>query len=200
MISTEPKDTQQKNCLVLLQDILPIDEKRPFFLISDTHFDHDNIIKYCNRPFDNREEMNHTLLQNWNMAVGKSDRVYFLGDMVYGRNSHPLEYWLNQLNGDIIFIKGSHDKSPEVKSHSAITLKYRDTEFLLIHDPADVPKEWDGWIIHGHHHNNKLKTFPFICGEKKTINVSAELINFQPINVEHLFKMNFKSVKYRESL
>ena len=28
------------------------------FLTSDTHFNNDNIIKYCNRPFLNHKDMN----------------------------------------------------------------------------------------------------------------------------------------------
>lgn len=40
------------------------------FLISDTHFDHENIIKYCSRPFKSKDEMNKTIIDNWNSVVG----------------------------------------------------------------------------------------------------------------------------------
>ena len=53
------------------------------FFIADTHFGHKNIIKYCNRPFANIEEMNETLIENWNKAVSAEDAVYILGDFAY---------------------------------------------------------------------------------------------------------------------
>ena len=50
---------------------------------SDYHLFHKNIISYDNRPFDNVEEMNQTLLDNWNSHVGKDDEVFFLGDLSF---------------------------------------------------------------------------------------------------------------------
>ena len=45
------------------------DASRVFFT-SDTHFNHTNIIRYCDRPFKSTDEMNEKLIGNWNSAVG----------------------------------------------------------------------------------------------------------------------------------
>ena len=39
------------------------------FVTSDTHFYHNNIIRYDNLPFDNPEEMNEKIIAEWNKRV-----------------------------------------------------------------------------------------------------------------------------------
>ena len=50
------------------------------FFTSDTHFDHANIIKFCDRPFKDVEEMNWKLIKNWNDKVPQDGLVFHLGD------------------------------------------------------------------------------------------------------------------------
>lgn len=180
-------------------------KKPKIFITSDLHLDHTNIIKYCKRPFLNTEEMNKTLVENWNNTVGKKDRVYFLGDMSFGINkdlkipSRPADYWLTKLNGDIFFIRGfsytptgernQHDKiSRTDKVFDNLVIGYGGKKFYLVHDPANVPSDWREWAICGHHHNNEVDEYPFINKKTKRINISTELTKFRPINIDDLIK------------
>ena len=79
------------------------------FFTSDSHFYHKNIIKFCNRPFETIEEMNETLVENWNKVVGPSDIVYHLGDFCFA-GSVEFHSILGQLNGRIHLIIGNHDE------------------------------------------------------------------------------------------
>ena len=67
---------------------MPVDPDHTW-IISDLHFDHDEVIQYCNRPFTNVDEMNETILENWNKTIKKNDSVFFLGDLVTGHDARP---------------------------------------------------------------------------------------------------------------
>lgn len=77
---------------------------------SDLHFGHRNIMKFCNRPWENVEEMDKALINNWNSVVGKDDIIFDLGDFAFASNS-KWKYILNQLNGRHYLILGNHDVS-----------------------------------------------------------------------------------------
>lgn len=149
------------------------------WLISDTHFDHTNIIKYCDRPYGSVEAMNRSLIDNWNETVGEGDTVFFLGDLAFGHD--PLS-WLDFLNGHIILIRGSHDR---FNAKESLVLHSGGIDVLLIHDPVHIPEDWRGWVIHGHKHN----TVPLIDPTRKRVNVSVEAIGYRPISVSRIVAM-----------
>lgn len=91
---------------------------------SDTHFNHANIIKYCNRPFSSIQEMNETIINNWNSVVTKDDTVYHLGDFAFGK----VNEFANKLNGKIVLIKGNHDTIP----HNHMFAEVCDTKIVTI--------------------------------------------------------------------
>lgn len=78
------------------------------YFTADSHFNHANIIKFCNRPFNNVEQMNETLIDNWNQVVGKDDIVFHLGDFCLGGAAEWTKL-LDRLNGKIYLILGNHD-------------------------------------------------------------------------------------------
>lgn len=79
------------------------------FFTSDTHFGHANIIRFCNRPFKNVEEMDEVLIENWNQVVSDDDTVFHLGDFAFG-GSNVWKSIIPRLNGHINLIIGNHDR------------------------------------------------------------------------------------------
>lgn len=158
------------------------------FLISDLHLNHENIIRYCKRPFRTRKEMNEALVNNWNSIVRTSDLIFFLGDLAFGTNLRSIDYWLSKLNGKKVFIRGNHDTQPFTKAFEAPNhyfIRYKEQSFMLTHNPIR-PSYWNDWVIHGEKHNNNLEKYPFINKTRKTINVSAEVINYKPISLDRI--------------
>jgi len=146
------------------------------WLISDTHFYHENIIKYCNRPFSTVTEMNFAMIENWNNVVDKDDIVYHLGDFALGRSYDYVKRAnavLDLLNGKKYLIKGNHDRK-------VAQLNFEDVFNGLVLDDcllSHIPKETELINIHGHVHDK----MPFHYMVNK-YNVSVDVIGFTPIN------------------
>ena len=154
------------------------------FVTADLHLGHANIIKYCKRPFDNVVQMNVHVVNNWNKNIRPNDHVYLIGDLSF----HP-EDWIPKLNGKIIFIKGNHDRFKHTQHLNNLILEWKGIHFYLVHDPENIPTFWKGWSICGHHHNNFPEQFPFFDAENKRLNVSVEMTNYEPVNIEYIYKL-----------
>jgi len=158
------------------------------YIISDTHFGHGKIIEYASRPFDNVNEMNSELLQRWNTVVDDSDTVFHLGDVRHHPDPHDASFWLDQLNGDIVLIRGNHDNVqddfPYPVLESAV-LSHGKYEFYLEHQPVG----FSGWQLHGHSHCSDLVNYPFINRGTQRVNVSAELLDYYPLALDRLVRL-----------
>lgn len=150
------------------------------FVTSDTHLGHARIIHHCDRPFENVDQMNKTIVNNWNKIIKPNDKVYFLGDLSF--RSYNTEFWIPFLNGKITFIKGNHDRFNNVVYYSNYVLKYKGDLFYLVHNPYHVPRDWQGWAICGHNHNK----VPFFNKETRRFNISTEVTNYKPVNMEYI--------------
>jgi calcineurin-like phosphoesterase family protein/2'-5' RNA ligase len=170
------------------------------YVISDLHLDHTNIIDNCARPFNpsDIEEMNGLLLDNWNKTVGDNE-VYYLGDLSAGKAARPADYWLGKLSGIKHFISGCHEGEVQGAVDYEV-VKYGRYNFLLVHDPERLPEAWNGWIIHGHKHNNDMKNFPFINGDRRTINVCPEVTNYRPVSLDYLTSLKLSAIKRMDTI
>jgi len=103
-------------------------------VISNTHFNHKNIINYSNRPFKTVEKMNEILIKNWNAKVRKEDIVIHLGDFALG-NEEEIRNIKNELNGTIILLKGNHDNTITKKVGFLITDILEVENLIFTHFP-----------------------------------------------------------------
>lgn len=78
------------------------------FFTSDPHYGHENILKYCHRPFSSIKEHDEELIRLWNETVPEDGIVFILGDIGFCSEAY-LKSILNRLNGKIYWIIGNHD-------------------------------------------------------------------------------------------
>lgn len=171
------------------------------FIISDLHFNSDNIIRYCNRPFTDAEDAKRQMIHNWNRVVGIHDTVYVLGDFIMGA-PETVPSILNDLNGHIILVRGNHDTKrklaiyeqyPEkIAVHDIYYLSFGGLYFVMCHFPMTdegfldmvVKDNSEVVVVHGHTHDKD----PFFTEQNHVFNVSADVVNFTPVPLTALHK------------
>jgi len=171
------------------------------FVIGDTHFLHDNIVKYCDRP-ENHEEI---MIENWQRVVTDEDVVFHVGDIaaaIRGREDRLVEIF-KSLPGKKFLAKGNHDHKStkfykEMLGFEEVAPWFILDDILLCHYPLVINQyskekeiqkinelkklvEDSGItkIIHGHIHNRST-------GLSDHYNVSVEEINYTPISLDDL--------------
>lgn len=166
------------------------------FLISDTHFGHVNIITFKRRdgitplrPFSSVEEMDETMVQNWNSVVKPTDKIYHVGDVAIHKRCLPI---LSRLNGEKVLIKGNHDQEKiavYAQYFKDVRAYHQLDKFILAHIPIH-PQSLGRWKaqIHGHLHSD-LVLEDDGSPDLRYFNVSVEQINYTPISVEELNKI-----------
>jgi calcineurin-like phosphoesterase family protein len=174
------------------------------YFTADTHFYHTNIIRICNRPFENIEAMHESLIENWNSIITNQDDIYILGDFVFKGKGQEANEILKTHKGKKYLIKGNHDKylndpdfKPEafqwIKDYHVLSFEKR--KFILFHYPI---LEWDGFFhdaihLYGHVHNSREKNLEyqerFKPLGKKAINVGIDVHNFYPVSIKRIIEM-----------
>lgn len=159
------------------------------YVISDTHFNHKNIIEYCNRPFKTVDEMNSALIHNWNSIIAPNDTVYFLGDFCLG-SKEGFRRITAALNGRKFFVFGNHDRI----SRSAVVIagweeakyfydiEYNGQKIRLQHHP-DANFDDDTLLIYGHVHDKPAEELPH-----KSFCACVELHNYIPVSLDYVLE------------
>lgn len=163
------------------------------YFMSDPHFNHLNVIPYCNRPFKNVNHMNISIIDNVLKTIKDDDKLFLLGDIWDAEYLKFFNYF------EVYFILGNHDKHPKSKYNKIIEVieRYDLKNIIVYENPIKInsiliishePFIGSGPFIniHGHLHNKFMKND--IQKEKYYINCCVENINYTPIKIEELFK------------
>lgn len=152
------------------------------WFIADTHFRHSNILEFENRPFDGLEEMEEKMIEAWDAVVAKTDTVYLVGDFCFGGHQAWIEI-LDKLKGNIVLIKGNHDKSKVIKRvHNEGYLQeiydvgklfqQEKMFFYVTHFPFEIGERPQYFNISGHIHNQPSRLI-----NQLNVGVDSELMS-----------------------
>jgi calcineurin-like phosphoesterase family protein len=172
------------------------------WVISDTHFNHANILNFTDSTtgklvrgdrFSSAKEMDEFMVEKWNSCVKPGDKVYHLGDVMFGDKEYFQKLW-PKLHGQKRLIVGNHDDIKYLSSggfFSKVHMWRMFPEFglMLSHVPLHEsslrrgpPNDPDVQVllnVHGHIHQNASPAGPYR-------NVSVEAIDYTPVNIEEL--------------
>ena len=172
---------------------------RNHWVTSDTHFWHSRMLTPEFGPrgeiFSDVTEMNERLIDAWADCFHPGDRLYHLGDVVFGRGEGMR--WFEEVFPKVTrgmrvhLVLGNHDSGRKmVQSGLWRTvesgLDRRDVGICMSHKPLDVRSLYH-WNrdeppmanVHGHIHHQPDRGDPHIC-------VCVEKTGYKPVNLDDL--------------
>lgn len=156
-----------------------------YYITGDEHYHHKNIINYSNRPFSSIEEHDEQLVERHNFVVKPGDTVVHVGDFTL-KNKDFASSIIKRLNGNHIFIQGSHDYW--LKSAKQIWEKRIDDQYVVACHYAMVvwPRSHYGsWQLFGHSHGKLSESR--LSG--KQLDVGVDTNNFYPYSFDQIKKI-----------
>jgi calcineurin-like phosphoesterase family protein len=173
---------------------------------SDTHFGHQNIILYSQRPYTKEDgnpdvrRMNEDLVARWNARVSQRDTVIHLGDVAMGPAPEQMKH-VPLLNGHKVLVMGNHDRLTRTQYYRMgfeyVVRWMKLGRLYLTHWPtvdgernmpeqeyrdlvlaAEPPSGFD-LVLHGHVHEKWLRL-------GKHINVGVDVRGYQPASLAEL--------------
>ena len=154
------------------------------FFSADYHFNHTNVIDFENRPFENITTMNSEIIRKHNERIKPEDKIYFLGDFLFG--GYPKDF-IDKMNGQWHFVCGNHDANNKLKVRTEqMILRIGGLKVQLLHDPeyASVDHQL---ILCGHQHSIfKVKELKY-CGKISLIvNVGVDVWDYYPVSWDEI--------------
>lgn len=177
------------------------------YYISDLHFYHQTLNTQMDcRGFQDGEEMNAYMIQQWNRKVRPNDEVVILGDLSIGKG-RATNAIVEQLNGLLYLVQGNHDRFLDDRQFDASRFVWikpyaelydNKRKVILSHYPifcynGQYRKKRDGsdrtYMLYGHVHNtfdeiliNRFQnitrsTKREIRGQEEPQNIPCHMIN-----------------------
>jgi calcineurin-like phosphoesterase family protein len=164
------------------------------WFMSDTHFNHEAILRAHNRPFKSVVDMDETMLENINRVVKETDTLYHLGDFCLGSVENGIKFRKRIKCDHVYLIYGNHDEKNRAfkefrkafgngKCHDILEIRRDGRLYVMCHYPILYPHHWDkgAWVLHGHMHGEGMVN-PVV----PSVDVGVDIWNYHPISMEDI--------------
>jgi calcineurin-like phosphoesterase family protein len=151
-----------------------------YWFTADEHYGHARIIKYCNRPFQNIDEMDAEIIKRHNYVVSKDDVTVHAGDFCWCNNVKDVNTkYLSKLNGNHVFLEGSHDHWLPASAHEIWSKTIDNQHIVVCHYAMRVwgRSHYNSWQLHGHSHGR-------LAPIGKQYDIGVDNNNFYPISFD----------------
>lgn len=157
-----------------------------YWFTADEHMGHENVIKYCNRPFKSVTEMDEEIIGRFNEVVGRDDVVIHIGDFTLKGNALA-ENYVRRLNGVNTFLRGSHDYWMDRTYHEIWEKEINGIYIVCCHyQMVSWPRSFHGSVqLYGHSHGRSSP-----AGGQMDVGVDCN--NFYPVVFEEVVKKLIK--------
>ena len=171
------------------------------YFSSDWHLGHAKIIEYDKRPFNSVEEMNATIIKNYNELVTLQDDFYFLGDFCMGDHNKAEAYLEQLIPNKKYFLPGNHDKRQTRELYkkygtylgNMAEVRINGKSITLCHYSMELwnKSHHGSWHLFGHSHGT-LPDNP----HRLSLDVGINCWDYKPVSFEEIeIKMLTKSFK-----
>lgn len=174
--------------------------------IADTHL-YDSYSWEWRVDFDDFDSYANTLIEKWNYRVPADDTVILVGDIgTYCRRTLDV---LGELRGKKVLVLGNHDIQwgDNVYTCGVFQGVYKSlmqNGLYVVHKPDEIPDNWQGYAIHGHHHTyntlNMQQAFTQYVQDTYRLNCAADLINNTPLTLNELIINKERMILSRRNL
>jgi calcineurin-like phosphoesterase family protein len=147
---------------------------------------HTNIIKHCDRPFTSVDDMDATIIANWNALVRRDDDIWHLGDFAFRNSKAPAGY-LARPNGRKHLIRDNHDSdetqgcSGWFSSQPMKEIKFDSVRFTLLHYAMRVWPASHHGAVHPYVHSHGA-----LPGDRQSLEVSVDTWDFRSVTLPEI--------------
>lgn len=188
-------------------------EQQNIYFISDLHLFHKNVINFDNRPFKSVQDMNDSLVKNWNDKITDDAIIFYMGDLSFQSFNKTKEV-ISELKGKKYFIIGNHDNYSDIKKMDKFIDIY-DYVDLYVKDETPIDnlgtqqllclshyailqwnrKHHNSFHLHGHSHQQLSKNPDYDWYYKGLVlDVSCNGINYTPISYNEVKQLMLSKI------